>query len=348
MPSCLPQKILSRQFFPRWWVSWRWRLPISIVTVLAIIELVLRLGYGLGNPVLLQTDAYTGYRFQPNQQVVRFGKRIQYNQFSQRSDPITIPKPADVLRILILGDSVINGGAPIDQTETTTELLEAMIRAKGRSIEVLNASAGSWGIGNQLGYLQQFGTLDSDAVVLEIGAHDLYQPTSTSQRVGKDPDYPDRRPWLALQELWVRYLLPRVLLQLPRNPITTEIPASFDPEVTARSNRQHLRAAIAIIQRQQLPLWILFIPGYPQAISATPPIPYKSDFLQLMQALQVPVINIQSSWLALPQPTVASYFRDEVHLTVAGNQAVAASVFQAVCPQDKPFVCALDQEKPIF
>jgi len=175
--------------------------------------------------------------------------------------------------------------------------------------------------------------------VLEIGAYDLIQPTSTSYKVGRDPNYPDRRPWLAIEELWIRYLIPNLALQLKIQPITSETPITFDPEITFRSNREHLKAEIALIRQQRLPVFILFVPGYVQAMSATPPVPYKTEFLQLAQALKVPVIDLQPIWLALPPSTVAGYFRDELHFTVAGNRAIATTLFQAICQQNQPSVC---------
>jgi len=122
-------------------------------------------------------------------------------------------------------------------------------------------------------------------------------------------------------------------------PITSETPITFDPEITSRRNREHLKAEIALIKQQHIPVFILFVPGYVQAMSASPPVPYKAEFLQLAQALKVPVIDLQPIWLALPQSTVAGYFRDELHFTVAGNRAIATTLFQALCPQNQPFIC---------
>ncbi|MGB3757886.1 MAG: hypothetical protein WBA07_16155 [Rivularia sp. (in: cyanobacteria)] len=93
---------------------------LASVVALAATEATLRLAFGLGNPVLSQTDTETGYRFQPNQKIYRFGKNIQYNQYSQRSEPITPEKSQGKLRILMTGDSVLNGGNPTDQSNIIT------------------------------------------------------------------------------------------------------------------------------------------------------------------------------------------------------------------------------------
>ena len=149
-----------KKYILKYWIL------ISVLAVVVVTEATLRLVLGLGKPVLSQADSDTGYRFQPNQRIYRFSKNIEYTQYSQRSEPITIEKPQGKLRILMVGDSVLNGGNFIDQSQIISELFEKKLIASAHRAEVLNASAGSWGIGNQLGYLRKFGTFNSDAVIL--------------------------------------------------------------------------------------------------------------------------------------------------------------------------------------
>ncbi|MGK7929673.1 MAG: SGNH/GDSL hydrolase family protein [Spirulina sp.] len=187
-------------------------------------EIGLRLFVGLGKPALIQADVEMGYRFQPNQKTRRFGNWVEYNQYSQRSEPIDREKNKGTLRILMLGDSVLNGGNRTDQQETISEQLETQLKATGRETEVLNASANSWGIGNQLGYLQKFGLFNADAVILQIGTHDLVQPMNRE----KDLDLMDYPP-SALSELWYRYLLPRISRFLRRErEVSGKVPVSLE------------------------------------------------------------------------------------------------------------------------
>lgn len=300
-----------------------WILGTAIFLLVAM-EILLRLAFGLGNPVLSQADPDTGYRFQPNQHIVRFGNTIAYNQYSQRSAAIAIPKPANTLRILMTGDSVLNGGTPIDQQETISALLQAKLSETGKSVEVLNASAGSWGIGNQWGYLREFGFFDSDALILQIGTHDLTQPTSTSDRVGIDPNYPNRRPGFALQELLTRYLLPQIALRLQLNPPAIEIPTTVDPDAQFRQNLEFVRAIAARARQQNIPVFVLYTPNWTDILPEPSQPPYKVEFFNVLAALHVPVVDTQAAWSKLPPTTRESYFRDSVHLTVAGNRAVVS------------------------
>lgn len=230
------------------------RIQRIVVGTIILAEVLLRLVFGLGDPVLVQADPDTGYRFQPNQNVFRLGKRVEYNQYSQRSEPISLKKPQGTLRILMIGDSVLNGGNPTDQPQTITELVEDQLSTSGLPVEVLNASAGSWGIGNQLGYLQKFGTFGSDAVILQIGTHDLTQPTSTSAPVGRDPNYPTSPPLFAIQEVWIRYAWPQLQQRLPiSSTVVTPgtVPQNRDQQFS--ENLQKIKAIATLTRAQQIP-----------------------------------------------------------------------------------------------
>ena len=308
-------------------------IPGMAIAVSIATELTLRLAFGLGTPVLSQADVYTGYRFQPNQKLVRFGKRIEYNQYSQRSERITPEKPKGVLRILITGDSVLNGGNPTDQSQIITELFEAKLSASGHPAEVLNASAGSWGIGNELGYLYKFGTFNADAVILQIGNHDLTQPTSTSDVVGHHPSYPDHPPLLAMQEAWTRYAWPELANRLGFQFSANELPPPkpSNPDQQFKENMESLKQIVKLVRAKKIPVFVLYTPNLDDLLPKPKVSPYKTEFLRLLKNLQVPIIDTQTAWSRLPPTTVETYFRDWVHLNVPANQAIAQQLFDQLC-----------------
>jgi lysophospholipase L1-like esterase len=321
-------------------------IPSSVLAVFIGLEVILRVAFGLGNPVLVQADSYTGYRFQPNQKLLRFGKQVQYNQYSQRSEPITIKKPPTTLRILMIGDSVLNGGNRIDQDQTITELFAAKLSASGHSAEVLNASAGSWGIGNILGYLRQFGTFNADAVILQIGTHDLTQPTSTSDVVGNHPAFPTHPPLLATQDAWTRYIWPHIVGSLgyiPPEPDFASSPVSFNPDQEFQQNMQQLKEIITLVRGKNIPVFVLFTPNLDDLLPKFNQPNYKSEFFRLLKSLQVPIIDTHTTWSTLSPTTVETYFRDYVHLTVQGNQAIADNLFRQLCLQKQLKACSSRQ-----
>ena len=99
-----------------------------------------RTGLGMGTPPLYVADPLTEYRLKPSQQLRRFGNRIEVNQFSMRSSALKQQRPAQQQRVLVFGDSVVWGGAVLDQDLIATDLL-----AQPGLIEVGNVAAPSWG-----------------------------------------------------------------------------------------------------------------------------------------------------------------------------------------------------------
>ena len=181
---------------------------ILLILLILIIEVLLRQVFGFGNPLLYVSDRQIGYLLAPNQNVRRFGNRIQINQYSMRSG--TVSTRADsTFRVLMIGDSIVNGGWWTDQKNTLSEVLADHLKEfKPGAVEVLNASANSWGPRNELAYLQQFGLFQAQVVALVINTDDLFATAPTSLPVGHDRNYPDRKPPLALMEVVSRYLLP--------------------------------------------------------------------------------------------------------------------------------------------
>lgn len=318
------------------------RIPVYVLLLLIVIEIILRLFFGLGNPILLQADTDTGYRFRPNQIVFRFGKKAEYNQYSQRSEPINAKKPQGKMRILMVGDSVLNGGNPTDQKETITELFEARLRATKRPVEVLNASAGSWGIGNEWGYIRKFGLFESDAVILEISTHDLTQPTSTSERVGNDPNYPTQPPLLALQEAWTRYTRPQLASIFHFQSPPTEVPPPLpqDLDLQFKQNMQELKVLAKLVDAKNIPFFVMFMPQLDNLMPTASTPKYKFEFLKLCKEIQILVIDVHAKWSNLPPAKVKTYFRDNFHPAVPGNQAAADLLFEQLCSSGKLPACS--------
>lgn len=324
--------------------SSHWLIAFLILGLTAT-EVTLRLAFGFGNPILSQADPDTGYLFVPNQKVYRFGKTVEYNQYSQRSEPITLQKPKGVLRILMTGDSILNGGNPTDQKQTITELFESKLSALGYRAEVLNASAGSWGVGNQLAYLRKFGLFNSDAVIIVIGTNDLAQPTSTSAPVGKDPAFPDRPPLLATQEVWSRYAWPKILAMLHVSSGTADFPItpnSDEPTQQFQKNTESLEQIAKLVRNQKIPIFVMFVPELHNLVPNNKPPQYKDLLVDKVKYLNIPLIDVELAWSSLPKTTIETYFRDGIHPTEKANKAIANLLFQKLCIQGKLQKCYIN------
>lgn len=192
-------------------------MKVALVLILAVVaalfvalEVGLRSLFGFGNPLIYIGDEQIGYLLAPNQRTRRFGNRIEINQYSMRGAEIEKTVSPSTLRVLLLGDSIANGGWWTDQDKTISSLmmqsLKIALLGKYQDVQVLNASANSWGPRNELAYLQRFGTFNAQAVVLLINTDDLFASVPTAIPVGRDRNYPDSKPFLAMTEVFSRYL----------------------------------------------------------------------------------------------------------------------------------------------
>lgn len=226
-------------------------------------ELLARFGLGLGNPPLFIADPLTEYRLRPDQQLNRFGHHLEVNAFSMRSAPLPLQRDDHRRRLLVFGDSIVWGGAVLDQRLIATSLLRGP-----QWPEVGNVAAPSWGPGNWLGYAHRFGFLQATDLVLVIGSDDAADNPGPRPFRG-DANHPLAPPPSALVEGIQRYLLPRLGLA-PREtgaPQTTAPPpapltGADDPRVQrglsdlrsflrlARASGAHV-AAVQFADRQE-------------------------------------------------------------------------------------------------
>ena len=151
-------------------------------------------------------DPDIDYLFVPGRTYHRFGNVISYNTFSMRADDVSPHKTdPNELRVLVIGDSVVNGGALTDDSQLATRMVqERLAQDLARPVWVGNVSAGSWGPGNQLAYLRKFGTFNADIAILVLSTHDIADVPDFAPDLG--PDSPESPPVLAMEEAVYRYL----------------------------------------------------------------------------------------------------------------------------------------------
>lgn len=294
--------------------------------LIVLLELGLRLLFGFGNPLIYIPDAEIGYLLAPNQKTRRFGKRIAINEYSMRS-PAIAPKREDAtLRVLLLGDSVANGGWWTDQSDTISEMLRRQLTQmlSNQTVEVLNASANSWGPRNELAYLKRFGTFGAQVVVLLINTDDLFATAPSSLQVGRDRNYPARKPALALVELVGRYLRPA-----PPDPdYKAQMKAlQAEPGDRVGFNLQAIQQIQALVQRNGGDLLLVMTPLLRETSAQAGPRDYEQEarqrLAQFAQAQSITYIDFLPIFNdTQPEPL----YRDHIHLSPAGNQVVSETM----------------------
>ncbi|MCU0550968.1 MAG: GDSL-type esterase/lipase family protein [Leptolyngbya sp. Prado105] len=301
-------------------------ITIALLTIaLILLEIALRLFFGFGDPLLYIADPEIGYLLAPNQSVKRFGNRIEINEFSMRS-PKLAPK-TKARRVLMLGDSIINGGWWTDQKDVISAMIE---RSWDRDYpgEILNASANSWSPRNELAYLQRFGTFNSDVIVLVINTDDLFGTKPTSLGVGRDRSYPDRKPISAIQEVIERYLLPAPPMPEALKKIQAEggdrvgiiLEAIRQIKDIATRNNAKLVLAITPLLRELVP------PG-----SRDYEIVARNRLSDMTRSENIEYIDFLSVFeVAAKSTSPATLYRDHIHLSESGNRLVSESLLKAI------------------
>lgn len=196
-----------------------WSISLIIFSI-AVAEIFARYYLGLGTPPLSVLNPKIEYMYKSNQDVYRFKNHFIVNQYGMRSESFATKKDSNELRILVFGDSVVNGGNLTDQAELATSILKNKLAEKvNKNVVVANISAGSWGPGNWLAYAKEYGFFDTDIVVLIVSSHD-YADNPTFQALNKNT-HPSKQPISALYEGIERYL-PDRLQQISSNAGRTE------------------------------------------------------------------------------------------------------------------------------
>ncbi|MDJ0591959.1 MAG: SGNH/GDSL hydrolase family protein [Pleurocapsa sp. MO_226.B13] len=288
----------------------------SVAGVTVVTEIGLRLTMGLGNPPLYVADDEIGYLLAPNQKLRRSGNLIEVNQYSMRNQEIKSEKEDNTKRVLLLGDSVVNGSWWTDQTQTLSALLVNKLQPKSdRPVEVLNASANSWGPRNQLAYLKRYGLFDADVLVLMINTDDLFATQPTSLVVGKSYSYPDKAPPLALVELYQLYVAtPRQIPELEQlraaknDNLTANLAAIAEIQDLARQSNTRFILALTPLLRE-------FQEGSTEEETRA-----RKRLQELVATENLEDLDFLQIWADFPQPEFL--YRDRIHPSPQGNTKI--------------------------
>jgi hypothetical protein len=306
------------------------RVVAGLVALLLVVEVCLRVFFGLGSPALVYASSKFGYAFQPNQAHKRFGHRVSYNEASLRSEPLR-PLTDSAYRVLCVGGSLTNGGAPVDQADTYPYQLERVLREKGQNVQALNASASGWTLANEYNFLQDKGIFGTRIVVLEVGTRELYQGPDLSSFVGSDPNLPDHNPPAAIVEVVDRYILPRILRRL--GAATVEAQTVWTDNSLTEQNYQRglatLKEMVALVSRLGAKPILLLTPDRDESIPGHYRVEHRMDLNQIAADANSRMVDMMPLWHAQLSEG-RELFRDMVDPTPDGNRLLADTVAAAI------------------
>jgi hypothetical protein len=154
-------------------------LVVSLVVATAVLEVGLRL-LGMGpQPTINQFDAQLGWVKKPNSSAHRktgeYDVTFTINALGLRDDPMTTAdKPAGVYRVLVLGDSFVQGYT-VERANLFVDILENWWKAEGRDVDVINAGTEGYSTDQEvLWFLENGKKFSPDLVILCPYENDLY------------------------------------------------------------------------------------------------------------------------------------------------------------------------------
>lgn len=291
----------------------------ALLAVAVAAECVLRYGVGLGNPVLVTPDAACNYIVKPDQDITRFFRHTHINHYGMRSNEVPPTRTPHTLRVMFVGDSITYGTSRVGQSEIFAEVVQRELPSVVHEpVEVLNASASSWAIDNELSYIRSRGIFQSDEVLLVLNSDDLAQPRATIQDLGDD--LPVKRPATALGELYMR----EVKVHLFHAHARTDAGETSDPGAQGiiQANLADLDAFRALVAGQHARFAIVYVPfrkDIPEDSSGP-----ASVLRGWAAAHQVPFLDLTEVEAKYSPDQIT--LGDGMHLNAAGHRMVATEI----------------------
>lgn len=301
--------------------SWKSCIFLGVFVLIAA-EVVARYGFGLGAPPLFVVHPTIEYMYMPNQDLVRFGNRILINSYGMRSEEIPEQKQKDEMRILVFGDSVLNGGNLTDHADLATTIAAKKLTDGGdQEFWIGNVSAGSWGPGNYLAYVKAYGFMQADMIGLLISSHDYGDDRSFEPLDKKN--HPVRKPRSALIEGIERYLpryLPATIKASANRSVTPPDDKTVEKvlgelkEFLMLAKKQGQVVVFQHLESSEVELGKLNAGG--------------ARIAALCAILDIPVVSLRSSFEHAIVKGQNPY-RDNIHINELGQQLVAEALIAA-------------------
>jgi hypothetical protein len=236
------------------------------------------------------------------------------------------PLKKDEQRVLVFGDSVLNGGSPTDHSKLATTLLEQSLQNScNPKIRVLNISAGSWGPDNAFAYLKKYGDFNATLMVLFFSSHDAHDNMNHEPVVDIHSSYPSGQPCCALWDGFSRYVLPRikVLFNKPKKEKFSKI-HKIDSSEKFNTGWQDF---VDYSKENNISLFVVLHPDKKEFKAGK----YNKNGQQIIDFLNTNNI----SYLLELNNTKADNFRDDIHYNNKGQKCL----FDELLPVIKERVC---------
>ena len=282
------------------------------------VELFLRFHYGLCDAVLMRADDDYEYIAKPNQDRKRLGNQIKYNRFSMRSEELRDGS----LRILCIGDSILNGGTLTDHEYLATSLLSRKLsETLQKDVQVLNVSAGSWGPDNCAAYLKKHGHFGASAIFLITSSHDARDTMTFVPVVGKLKYFPVKQYPLAVIELLDRYLNVNMsFFHKTKDEVDSDFRKQHNIEQASDKFNPGYAALLKYAKENKIPLY-LYLHANQDELKGKKLEPLGDEIISFAKENKILLYNDLTSGLDV------SWFRDPIHYGVKGQKKMAEILY---------------------
>ena len=265
-------------------------------------------------------DSDIGYLLAPEQKKVRRRGKLKLKSIGIRCvapkiNAKTFRENGEFLILGGFGSKTARGGQT--KKATLSSLLEQNLNSDA-AVEVLNASANSWGPRNELAYLQRFGLFDSQTLALVINTDDLFATEPSSLVVGS-PSYPERAPALALTEYY------RLIAPPQEIPELTKLRQS-DPAERSAQNLNAIAEIKAIAEASQTEFVLVLTPLLRELQEGSQPaeLSARKRLQELVTQENIEYLDFLTVWKDFPQPEFL--YRDRIHPSPQGYSRLVEEI----------------------
>ena len=288
------------------------KLIICSVLLLILSEIVVQLSGLVDTPIYIANNQI-GYIPAPNQS----GKfmRLHAWHFNELSMGVDSPFSPNVnqINLLLIGDSIVAGGNPINEPDRLGPQLEAQ-----SGWRVWPISAGSWALQNELTYIRMHPEILNkiDAIVFVSNSGDFGVPSSWSS----DITHPLKHPFPGLVFLFRKYIVydENYSPQVPINLKVQERVLNFD--------------IINLSNKFSGPIFFFLYPTKEQLLD--------SKVLSTELYSKISVINVETAKnitifkIADSLQWDSKLYRDGIHPNALGDKVLAVIIRDSICGID--------------
>ena len=322
---------------------WLQRLALmggTFLLCVAICEFALRLA-GYGNVEIYEPDPVLYWKLKPNQDCFTKidRKPVHINSRGTRGPEFQVPKPANTLRILSLGDSKTFGWG-LKEAEAYSGRLQTLLQERagpGTKVEVINAGVNAWSYPQMYLYFRDHGLkFQPDVVVLaDANLWTQFSEQTSPEFVKSFMNRVRLKNFLRRFALY-HYVVEYKLKEVYERQRTKFIPVDPNQDTLFKEQQQkdpdaffrkHIEGLCGLALSNGVKPLLLFIPTLDQ-LSATNSSNVLLAKTQVSRQCQVPLLDLTSD---LKPRGIELYLEaDPVHLNALGNDIVAQRLFESV------------------